>query len=224
MNREMKQHALVIEDDSAIWSLYTHAFSKFNIQTFCVENLKKAYNFIRNEVPDIVVLDLSLPDGNGIQLLKTIRSTPRLRKISVVITTSNSRQDIVVQAAQLHVQDYLLKPINFERFYEVINTALLHQAQEVSFESNALVARTSLQAQWTNFFQGDLEIQAPLRIASDSNLYFFDPRIGEQELILRAKDVDPYQNKPSLWRLSIIGTSIEILQKLNDLSRSPIQK
>ena len=83
--------------------------------------------------PDLILLDLNLPKKDGREVLSEIKEDPYLRSIPVVIlTTSNAEQD-VLQSYNLHVNCYINKPVDFNRFFEIIkriedfwlNTAIL---------------------------------------------------------------------------------------------------
>lgn len=70
--------------------------------------------------PDLILLDLNLPKKDGREVLKEIKEDAQLRCIPVVIlTTSNAEQDIL-NSYNLHVNCYINKPVDFDRFFEII--------------------------------------------------------------------------------------------------------
>ncbi len=78
--------------------------------------------------PRVVLLDLKLPKMNGLEVLRALRSNERTRKIPVVIVTS-SREDPDVQAAyDLGANGYVVKPVDFEAFAEVMTSVGLYWA------------------------------------------------------------------------------------------------
>lgn len=71
-------------------------------------------------LPDVILLDLNMPRMSGIQVLQTIKSDERLRRIPVVVlTTSRAPQDILA-SYDLHANAYVTKPINLEDFTDVV--------------------------------------------------------------------------------------------------------
>jgi len=73
-------------------------------------------------LPDLILLDINLPKKNGREVLSEIKCNPYLKKIPVVVlTTSNSRNDIE-DAYQLNANCYVVKPIDFEKFIEVVQS------------------------------------------------------------------------------------------------------
>ncbi|MFM8917419.1 MAG: response regulator, partial [Bacteroidota bacterium] len=71
--------------------------------------------------PQIILLDLNMPKMNGMEFLKELRQDPELRSISVfVMTTSNDDRDRI-DAYDLNVAGYILKPVSFEKFVSAVS-------------------------------------------------------------------------------------------------------
>lgn len=72
------------------------------------------------ELPKVVFLDLKLPKVSGLEVLKEMKSHPRLRAIPVVVMTSSREQRDVVEGYRLGVNSYIQKPIDFDQFQGVV--------------------------------------------------------------------------------------------------------
>ena len=70
--------------------------------------------------PKVVFLDLKMPKGDGIEVLRAIRSDSRTRAIPVVVLTSSKEQRDVVESYKLGVNAYIQKPVDFDKFRGVI--------------------------------------------------------------------------------------------------------
>jgi two-component system response regulator len=70
--------------------------------------------------PKVILLDLKLPKVDGLEVLKRIKGDPRMSSIPVVVLTSSREQRDVVESYHLGVNSYIVKPVNFERFVEVV--------------------------------------------------------------------------------------------------------
>ncbi len=82
--------------------------------------LKKEEPFSAAVKPNIILLDLNLPEMSGIEVLQNIKNEDNLKDIPVVIlTTSNLEQDIV-KSYKLHASCYINKPVNLDEFFELI--------------------------------------------------------------------------------------------------------
>ncbi len=67
-----------------------------------------------------MLLDLKLPKVDGIEVLRRIKGDPRTRMIPVVVLTSSKEQSDVVETYQLGVNSYIVKPVDFEGFFEAV--------------------------------------------------------------------------------------------------------
>lgn len=122
MNTNNLLNILLVEDDEIDVMNVKRAFQKAHIANplFVAGDGVEALEKLRSgEVPKnrrIVLLDLNMPRMNGIEFLKEVRNDPNLHCTTVVIlTTSNDDRDIV-EAYNLNVAGYLLKPVTFNEF------------------------------------------------------------------------------------------------------------
>ena len=70
--------------------------------------------------PAVILLDLKLPKVNGLEVLKHVRSTEKLRSIPVVMLTSSNEESDVLKSYELGVNAYVVKPVEFEQFVAAI--------------------------------------------------------------------------------------------------------
>ena len=72
--------------------------------------------------PDLILLDLNLPRKDGRQVLKEIKADDSLKRIPVVILTTSKSEEDVLRAYNLHANCYITKPVDFNRFMEVVKS------------------------------------------------------------------------------------------------------
>ncbi len=72
--------------------------------------------------PAVILLDLKMPKVDGLEVLRQLKSDPRLRVIPVVVMTSSREEQDVVRSYQLGVNGYVVKPLGFHDFMEAIKT------------------------------------------------------------------------------------------------------
>ena len=122
---------LLVEDDSVDVMNVQRAFKKNNIQNplFLAKNGLEALDMLRgtngvekiNPKPQIILLDLNMPQMNGLEFLKEMRADPELKPISVfVMTTSNDDKDRF-EAFNMNVAGYIIKPVSFEKFVSAVS-------------------------------------------------------------------------------------------------------
>ncbi len=128
MSAEKVLHILLVEDDEIDVMNVRRAFDKNHIANpiYVAGNGIEGLAMLRDgTVPQgrrLVLLDLNMPKMNGIEFLTTLRADPELKLTSVVVlTTSNNDRD-KVDAYKLNVAGYLLKPVTFVNFVEVMAT------------------------------------------------------------------------------------------------------
>ena len=129
MKKSRPVNILLIEDNPGDVRLAQEAFKEGNVNVSldvamdgmeAINVLRKIGPFQNAVTPDLVLLDLNLPKKDGREVLSDIKADPTLRSIPVVIlTTSNAEQDIL-NSYNLHVNCYINKPVDFDRFFDII--------------------------------------------------------------------------------------------------------
>jgi len=122
---------LLVEDDAVDVMNVKRAFAKNNIlnplavagnglEALCMLRGEEGYEKIWPR-PQIILLDLNMPKMNGMEFLKELRNDPALKSTSVfVMTTSNDERDRV-EAYDLNVAGYIIKPVSFEKFVSAVS-------------------------------------------------------------------------------------------------------
>lgn len=72
--------------------------------------------------PGVILLDLRLPKVDGLDVLRSLKADPKLRSIPVVILTTSKAETDMVKAYDLHANSYLVKPLDFVQFTELLAT------------------------------------------------------------------------------------------------------
>jgi len=125
---------LLVEDDPGHAELIRRNFQHQRIANiiFHVSDGEEALEYLFNrgryadEVkcprPHLVLLDLRLPKVDGIEVLQAIREDSSLNKLPVVILTSSSAEADVAKAYDQHANSYVVKPLDFDRFSQLMDT------------------------------------------------------------------------------------------------------
>lgn len=120
---------LLVEDDPGDVLMTREAFEDNKVQNHLhvVNNGVDALAFLRREgdyadapTPDLVLLDLNLPRMDGREVLAAVKADPELRSIPVVVLTTSEAEEDVLRSYALHANAYVTKPVDFERFIEIV--------------------------------------------------------------------------------------------------------
>ena len=103
---------LYIEDEITILQNVSKALSETGYRVLTAENLADAREYLSRETPDAIVLDIMLPDGNGLDLLKELRETGN--KIPVIMLTAWGEPHDMARGLSLGANDYISKPFDYE--------------------------------------------------------------------------------------------------------------
>ncbi|MDC5806775.1 sigma-54 dependent transcriptional regulator [Vibrio europaeus] len=124
----MKPKVLLIEDSTSLAILYKQYVKDEPYDLFHVETGREAIAFIERNVPQLVILDLKLPDMDGEQILDWINDNQV--PTSVVIATAHGSVDLAVNLVQKGAKDFLEKPINADR----LKTSIALHLQQAKLE------------------------------------------------------------------------------------------
>lgn len=121
MTQEKLINILLVEDDEVDIMNVQRAFRKNNINNplFIAHNGLEALEMLRaNQIPkpQVIILDINMPKMNGLEFLQELRSDETLRRISVFVMTTSNEDSDKLNAYNLNVAGYILKPLSFEKF------------------------------------------------------------------------------------------------------------
>lgn len=120
---------LLVEDDPGDTLMIREAFEDNKVRNTlaCVRDGVEAMQYLRKEGeyadaprPDLVLLDLNLPRKDGREVLAEIKGDDGLSTIPVVVLTTSQAEEDVLRSYRLHANAYVTKPVDFDRFIEVV--------------------------------------------------------------------------------------------------------
>jgi len=129
--------ALLVDDDSSTLQALSELVAREGFTPHEARNLEEARTHLRQSVPDIVLTDLILPDGKGLDLLTDLNGSTTTE---VVLITGHASVDSAVEALRLGVSDYLTKPLDIAQLKSVLAKAA--RTRELKHEIRTL--RTTL--------------------------------------------------------------------------------
>lgn len=130
----MSNEILIVEDDKSINDILFYALKSEGYNSYSTFTLNEAKEYLNINLPDLILLDLNLPDGSGFDLCKDISS-----KCSIPIIILTAKNDVVdkVLGLELGADDYITKPFHIKEVLSRIK-AVFRRIEKSSSESNTL--------------------------------------------------------------------------------------
>jgi CheY-like chemotaxis protein len=120
---------LLVEDDPGDVLMTQEAFADYKVanRLTVVSDGESAMAYLRKEgehagapTPDLVLLDLNLPRMDGREVLAELKEDPELRRVPVVVLTTSEAEEDILRSYNLYANAYVTKPVDFERFIDVV--------------------------------------------------------------------------------------------------------
>ena len=114
----MALKVLTVDDSKTIRMIVKKAFRPYDCVLFEAENGVEGLAAANKERPDLIVLDITMPVMNGIEMLEKLKGEAELKDIPVIMLTAESGKDNVMHIVSMGVKDYIVKPFKGEQLIE----------------------------------------------------------------------------------------------------------
>lgn len=130
---EIKDRVLIVEDDKNIRKFIQTILEANDYDVIATETGKEAYSLITSRCPDVVILDLGLPDMDGMEIISKVRSWS---KMPIIVVSARSDDEDKIEALNAGADDYLTKPFNVEELLARLRVSLrrLHDFSDAAQE------------------------------------------------------------------------------------------
>ena len=115
---------LLVEDNEMNWDMLSRRLGRRGYEVVVAVDGQQGVTMSRSEVPDLILMDMSLPIIDGWEATRQIKATPETRKIPVIALTAHAMVGDKEKAMAAGCDDYDTKPIEFKRLLDKIETAL----------------------------------------------------------------------------------------------------
>jgi len=134
---------LLIEDNLSIAKGLEYTFNELNYEIINKTNLKEASMYLIDNIPSLIILDISLPDGNGFSFYENI-----IKKLNIktIILTAKDDEDDIVKGLELGANDYITKPFKTKELIARVNKVLhsdkvILKSKNITFDLNKMEVR-----------------------------------------------------------------------------------
>ena len=134
---------LLIEDNESIAEGLVYAFKMNNYHLDYKTTMKDAIEYLNNNTPELIILDVSLPDGNGFNLYE---DSIKKSQIPVIFLTARDDEDDIIKGLNLGAEDYMTKPFSTRELLARVNKIILRnkkplviKVKDISFDLDKMV-------------------------------------------------------------------------------------
>jgi two-component system response regulator VanR len=133
MNKEILKNytILYVEDDADVRKVAVEYLSRICKEVLEAENGKEALNVWRDENPDIIITDISMPKMNGIDMARYIRAEDL--KTPIIVATAYTDQEYLLKAVELQLVKYIVKPITKDKLMGALELSLQRMEDKSKF-------------------------------------------------------------------------------------------
>ncbi len=123
----MTPKILTVDDSKAVRMIVKKAFKPYDCSVVEASNGQEGLDLAEKEKPDLILLDVTMPIMDGVEMLSKLKENANLKNIPVVMLTAESGKEMVMKIAKLGVRDYIVKPFKEDALLEkVIRIIELH--------------------------------------------------------------------------------------------------
>ena len=140
----MQNHVLIVDDEKPIRDLICFVLRKPDFHCVQAEDAQTAYTKIRNNPPDIILLDWMLPSMSGLDLLKQLKAQAVYRDIPVLMLSAKAQQENKIKGLNMGCDDYISKPFAVQELIARIR-AVLRRSQTQKPDKPVIVGKLQLQ-------------------------------------------------------------------------------
>ena len=118
-----KKKIVAVDDSGIVLKMLIKVLGeKYDLHAF--SGGRRALQFLRDRTPDLIILDIDMPEINGYEMLQMIKEREHLKNVPVIFLTSNNDKSHVVKAVAGGAKDYVGKPIDEEILMDKVHAAL----------------------------------------------------------------------------------------------------
>jgi|SRR5271165_4332515 len=118
---------LVVDDSRFQVALLTQALQEKGFEVVAAQDAMQAGMVALRTAPDAIVLDINMPGGSGIEVLKRLRRSTKTQRIPVVVVSGSGDSDVRQVAMELGVAEYLPKPVDLDQLCRCLSSLVVYE-------------------------------------------------------------------------------------------------
>ena len=166
----MALKVLTVDDSKTIRMIVKKAFKPYDCEIFEAENGVEGLATAAREKPGLIILDITMPVMNGIEMLDKLNAEPDLKDTPVIMLTAESGKDNVMQIVKMGVKDYMVKPFKGQDLIERVEKILKLQPKPAEDAEKANKNKYFSLVKDTAVLALPSKVTRPVSVEVDSNL------------------------------------------------------
>lgn len=142
----MAVHIYIVEDDKNIREIEMFALKNSGYAVEEFENAKSFFSKTAEKIPDLVLLDIMLPDMDGLEIVKKLRSRPDTVRIPIILVTAKTTELDKVKGLDIGADDYLTKPFGVMELISRVK-ALLRRSRALQDDKQLVIGDITLDSE-----------------------------------------------------------------------------
>lgn len=186
----VNKRVLIIDDEPDIRELLEITLGRMQLDTDSAENIARAKHLLQQQVYDLCLTDMHLPDGNGLELVEFIQQ--QFPRLPVAVITAHGSVDTAIESMKAGAFDFISKPVDLPVLRKLVNTAIQSSQLPTNTKLPAespIIGQSKAIQELTRSIQKLARSQAPIYISGESG--------SGKELVARSiHELGPRANKP----------------------------
>lgn len=140
-----QKQILVVEDEEDIQELLRYNLEKEGFLVHCVGSGEAGLQEARKMLPDLMILDLMLPEMNGLEVCRELKSDPKTKPVPIIMLTAKGEETDIVLGLEMGADDYVTKPFSVQVFLSRVRAVLRRGHEPESQQESSTLNFTDLQ-------------------------------------------------------------------------------
>lgn len=112
---------LIVDDEPNIVMTLEYTFKKNNFEVYIARDGEEALEILKNEIPDVIILDIMMPKVDGYETLNQIKADSRLEHCKVIFLTAKNKEKEIEKGLSMGIDDYITKPFSIKNIIDKVN-------------------------------------------------------------------------------------------------------
>jgi two-component system, OmpR family, alkaline phosphatase synthesis response regulator PhoP len=115
---------LIVDDEPNIVMALEYTFKKQNFEVFIARDGQEALDILKNQLPDLIILDVMMPNVDGYATIEQIKADERLNHCKIIFLSAKNKERDIEKGLMLGANSYVTKPFSLKKLTEQINQLL----------------------------------------------------------------------------------------------------